>query len=215
MLLAKYNKKRGFTLVELLVAISIVAIIGLAIYATFSSGIRVWNKIASAEGEEDIGIFFEKFVKDLRNSFPYSRINFMGAGHRLRFAAPIWSQCEDEVKKEIGRVDYIFDPEEGYLTRSQANYSEICEDEEAVARTLVEDVEDVRFAYYYYDTEGKDYLWMERTTENIPLAVKVEVLAGRKLRPGAVKWTRIIAVPVTQRMLEPIEHPTDKEWNEF
>jgi len=62
----------------MILAISLLAVVGLAIYGIFDTGIKVMRKIIRPVPGEDLNIFFEKFSHDLQNAFHYGSIPFRG-----------------------------------------------------------------------------------------------------------------------------------------
>ena len=53
----KKKHNNAFTLVELLIVTAMLAVISLAIYSTFSSGLKIWQRVSKPIPEEDLGIF--------------------------------------------------------------------------------------------------------------------------------------------------------------
>ena len=74
----KKIKPAGFTLIETLLVVAISSVIALTIYSTFNSGLKIWQRLTKKEQASDLNIFFEKISYDLRNSFKFSDIKFVG-----------------------------------------------------------------------------------------------------------------------------------------
>ena len=73
-----FNKK-GFTLVELLVALSLMAVVGGVIVATFSGGAGVWERVqCQGTQEQNLLISFEEIKKSFHNMKPFKPIPFVG-----------------------------------------------------------------------------------------------------------------------------------------
>jgi Tfp pilus assembly protein PilE len=85
----KFNKKLsrvlGFTLIELVLAVSLVMLVGLGVYRALAKGIRLieWQKTTITVGQ--IAIFFEKFAGELRNSNNYLNAGFSGSKEKVSF----------------------------------------------------------------------------------------------------------------------------------
>ena len=84
-------KKGAFTLVELLIVCAVIGAIALAIYATFNSGIKIWQSISVQAPAEDVNIFFGKFSSDLRGSFEFAGIAFFGKEDSFEFPTLVYS----------------------------------------------------------------------------------------------------------------------------
>lgn len=179
---------KGFTFVELLLVTAMLAVIGLAIYSTFSSGINFWLRISQEKNDEDVIVFFEKISYDLRSSFRYTGIDFKGSSDKISF--PIIAEFETKSGKRegVGKVDYIFDRIGESIKVKQSNYSEVYLGRPHYERELVGNIRSLNFKYYYYDAEEEKYFWTSSwqmgdgvafgivTEKKIPLAVRVEVV---------------------------------------
>lgn len=189
---------RGFTLVEILLAISLVAIVALALYGTFNSGLQVMSLTSRTTEEEDLNIFFEKLSRDLQNAFHYANIPFQGQGDRLSFATTIQTDARLGGDRGIGRVTYAYDPSERAILRTQEDINQIFEEETDAAQNVLSPLSSFRLEYYRYDVLKNSYEWKEEWEEaeekTLPLAVKV----GFRLQEekGEKDVTRIISIPV-------------------
>lgn len=149
---------KAFTLMELLVAVSIFSVIILCLYAVFSGGIRVWRR--QEEGfryAHTTRLALDKMAKELRNVINYSipeeeeglgneNLQFTGDGNRLSFMALIGA--------DIAKVSYFFENNESgdnVLKRisvlQKEGFSEEAQKEEILVRYLSE-------ALFEYVSEG-------------------------------------------------------------
>ena len=170
----------GFTLVETLLVVSMIAMIGLTLYATLSSGVKLWQRGQQFVAEEDISIFFDKIGGELRNSFEYSLIQFKGREKEISFPtlvrAPLYSTKKDKgfYADQIGRVEYYFDSSKKQLFRRQADYGQALAGDFDRERPLLNNIESVQFNYFYLDfVAGRP----ERTTvmDAIQIMVRIDV----------------------------------------
>lgn len=198
----------GFTFVEILLVMTLLSVIGLSMYATFTNGINFWLRINEKQAAEDIVVFFEKISHDLRNSFRYTGIDFRGRDDKVSF--PIIGEFQGKRGKVegIGRVEYFFDAGSDSVKTRQSNYSQVYKDKTGPERELVTDIESLSFRYYYYDPALKQYLWESSWQEKedderfgivqekkLPLSVKiiVEFKDGREIR----KFQRTVFIPAS------------------
>ena len=162
--------KIGFTLVELLLVLAMLSIVSLAVYATFNSGIKIWQRINTEIPEEDLDIFFYKFSSDLRNSFKFTGIDFLGEQDKVAFSTLVDSQRLK--KRTIGQVIYSYDFLAEILNREERDFSQIYSDESNIAAQSLRNIKSLKFQYYSYDKEKKEYLWNDEwQKKELPLAI--------------------------------------------
>jgi prepilin-type N-terminal cleavage/methylation domain-containing protein len=136
------NEQGGFTLVEVLIAIAITAIIIVPIYQSFNIALRTWecrNERSDLEGE--IRLLAQLFQRDVESAFlcQFSLDkNFAGDGESIEF-----------ISKRSGegllKIRYTFSKTDGSLYYS---VSPIIENEEKVT-ILCQDLSRTQIEYYY------------------------------------------------------------------
>ncbi len=191
----KANSKNSFTLIELLLVVVLLSVVSLAMYAVFNNGIKIWQRINKRLPQEDVSIFFDKFSRDLKNSFKFSAIRFSGSVTSLEFATVINSPRLQ--KTTVGRVTYSYDPQAEVLNRQQDDYSQVSggSGEGSLIQSL-NNIKSVKFQYCIFDENTKEYLWREEwTKDDIPLAVKIEleIADGSQIR----KFIQTVGIPAT------------------
>lgn len=191
---AMNNSKRAFTLIELLIVMTILAVISLAIYAMLNNGLKIWEKVNNKHSiEEDIDISFEKFAHDLRNCMQFSGIKFIGTPEHLEFASIVNSpalRCNT-----IGQILYVYDEETKQLERIQRDYSQIYSKEEGLSRPLLGDLTSVEFSYYVQEENSKKRVWVQESpVGKIPLAVRIELQLTNGTETST--FTKTVSIPV-------------------
>ena len=201
----KKNRVKGFTLIELLIVTGILSLISLAIYASLSNGIKIWQKVNQSVVEEDLGIFLDNFTYDLRNTLKYGGIDFLGQEERIEFPTLINSQ---RLKmKTPGQITYAYPQgialpvplKEGaynnVLSREEKDISQVFEGRQGRLRQVLKNIKSLRFRYSYYDREKKENIWQDECLGDlIPLAVRIEL----ELKDGASssKFVRTVSIPI-------------------
>jgi len=189
------NRRRGFTLIEMLIVTAIISVVALAIYATLNNGITIWQKVNRQLPEEDLNIFFDKFSLDLRNSFKFTGINFSGTIDTLEF--PTLVESRRLQKRTVGKVIYAYEPATRTLNRYQLDFAGVYSDESnASSQQSLRNVRALKFQYYLYDEQNKVYLWQDEwSKEDLPLAVKVELEFddGKEIK----KFTKTVGIPIS------------------
>ena len=189
-----YTKKKnrlGFTLVELFLVSVILSIISLAIYSTLNNGIKIWQKINIETPGEGLNIFLERFCSDLRNSFNFSNIDLLGQEDMLEFPTLVNSPRLN--KRTVGQVVYSYNSMSGTLNREQRDFSQIYREETGRVVQLLKNIKSLKFRYYFYDTEMKEYFWLDEwQKENLPLAVRVQLELNDT---GTIRFTKTVSIP--------------------
>ena len=192
------SNRRGFTLIEILLTVSLFSICSLAIYNVFSSGVRIWARAEHFAVEEDVSIFLDKLSEDLRNSFYYTGIKFIGTQSRLTIPTFVTTLADErsflaqeELVTQIGSVRYYFDYEAHSILRAQANYAQALDVHFPEGKVLVRSVNSLRFIYYM--PGGKGVQPYSKINEVIPSGVYVEI----KYNDGHSEqmMDRFIAIP--------------------
>ena len=173
---------KGFTLLELLITTSLIALMGLAIYSVFARGVMVWgrggviNKV-----EQEVRFTLQSLAKELRNSFKFSGIEFSGTKSGISFPAYVnTAGIAQDPKWEVGKVSYFYDSSKKSFFRRQASYIELFQPDSLQAKEIVSQINDLGINYYFFDAIGKTYNWKDSWTdkENFPLGVKIKLSVG-------------------------------------
>jgi prepilin-type N-terminal cleavage/methylation domain-containing protein len=174
------KEKKGLTLIELLLTVSLISLISFTLYRALINGFGVWNRSQQMVVEEDISIFFDRLAKDLRNTFVFSKIPFEGTEYSIAFptmintsADPYSGLAKDELVEQIGRVRYYFDFIEDGLFKEEANYSQSQNYMYGKPRLLVSSIDRVQFRYYY--RTDHDEISSDSAFESMPAGIEVEV----------------------------------------
>jgi len=195
------KRDAGFTLVELLVVVSIVALIGMSLYAMFGSSLDMMRRVSRSEVSEDVSIFLEKLDREISSQVIFKGIPFEGKETFLSFPSRINSGQKTPLNRGIGRVSYFFDESHRAFARRQENLSQCYKKVEVEAAPMVEGVANMRFQYFVYRKNEKIFEWVGvwNSLENqgaIPYAVKVEFECVRgEERYG---FEKTIAIPIAE-----------------
>lgn len=177
-------KKNSYTLIEMLLVVSILSMMGLALFHALSSGLNIWERSRRFVIEEDIAIFFDKIGQDLRNSFFYSKMPFAGKSTLLRFPTRLkFPRAQDEELQEgLGEVEYYFDSTRKSLLRRQLSYGQALyrdgtgqalRGDAGKERIMLRSVESVHFVYYFL--EGNEVVSKKEIEDAMPRAVAIAV----------------------------------------
>ncbi len=170
--------KKSFTLIELLITVTIFSVVSIVIYSTFDSGMRIWHRIEKFNLADIRNIMkMEKLNRELRQAFVFKEkdIAFLGKKDQVKFSVVIDS--------EVNEVAYFFDPASKAVLRSAEKLADILavkEKKEGLSLKLIpyiEEVSEFSLSYFYYDIIKAAYLWKDEWKENtLPLAVKLNMI---------------------------------------
>ena len=176
---------RGFTLLELLVTTSLMALVGGATVASLGGGIRVWERTVKFGGrQQSVLLAFDRLRRDLQNVRRFRLVPFKGEYDAFQVAAVDQAIPGDESQAELGARGYFLDERRHLLCRSFVPYP--------LMRTtrlrdhcqpVLEHVTRVRFTYFGQREAGEAAEWAGRwESDRLPLAVKMEltVQSGEK-----------------------------------
>ena len=186
------NKDRcaAFTLVELLITASIMALVAAAILSVFAAGLKVYERVRSySDIRTDILFSLEKMERGLRSVPNAPQVYFKAQPARITFPAVIHAHPGDKNGISLGSVSYYIDDSSHYLVSDEKDYSAATSEEsgEGFVTKLVY-IGSLKFTYYFYDPKTKLFYWSDTWKEekdenktskkppvHTPLAVKIEV----------------------------------------
>jgi len=164
--------KNSFTLIEMMVVVTIMAIIGVAIGTSFVSGVNLWMRAKNIDlARSDVILSLERIARQLRQCIDTQEINFSGKENEIYFPTII--------DKQIAKVSYQYDPVNKILSSQQVVLNDIAagKEEENTQERQIVSVDDFMFEYFYFDEEEEKYLWKQdwEKTEGIFKAVRMRV----------------------------------------
>jgi prepilin-type N-terminal cleavage/methylation domain-containing protein len=186
---------KGFTFIEMIIAVTIFSIIAVSIYSTFNAGIRVWLKTnPMIEANQSTRLFFAIIARDLKNAVKYPDIkdvpNFEGESDRMVFMTFVDIPDEEAHHTELAKVIYEFKTvsegrsQLGVVKRGVATGKEGLDEKQAKTMEILNGVDVKEFGFRYAYIEGsadnKDYSyqwkdkWEEDDAGNIPRGVKAK-----------------------------------------
>lgn len=185
-----WKNRRGFTLVEVVVALTLFSFVALGLGASFFSAMKIYSRAQDA-AENNILLAVESLASQLRQSLNNPDIGFSGSSNEVTFAS---------LKKDsIVKLVYSFEAEEKKFSRKETALSDVLLAEQQPAQQETEAVPQVLFqadeaslSYLYYDLETQAYGWKDAwdKTAGVFSALKLSVKAKNQ------QFTKIIYVPL-------------------
>ena len=171
---------KGFSLLELIIAISLFAIVAVTVFSIFNSGIASYKKIdESLFILQNSRIILDRISQDLKNSFLFSQdlSGFIGGPNEVSFFCLIEEYKENQLKKRYAHIYYSFN--EDKIMRLCLKDKDALKDKKelkSLEEPLAEDIKDLTFNYSYF-SDQKDVSWQDSwlEKEKAPLGVKINL----------------------------------------
>lgn len=188
--------RSGFTLMELLIAIMIFSIVGVAIYSSFNVGIRAWRKAeASYEVRQEARYALDTIARGLRSAVNFKTMPFEGTANSVSFARALEiSNINGENLQGVFKVTYSLDAQSIYYTLQ--SYEESSKGEEGTKTILASGFSELEFKYAYLD--GSEVIWKDYWSEeeaSIPLGVKITITYSSESEGQAVEFSEAVFIP--------------------
>jgi len=174
------NKRRAFTLTEVLLVSCMFAVISLAVFNAFSNGFKLWARGQHVMVEGDMAIFLDRIAEDLRQTVIITGIPFKGDSTQLSFPAIIigptdanGSRSAEGTGDQIGAIQYTFDPDQKKIFRRQATYGQALKEQWSDPVEEANLVEDISMRYYFTANPGLDV--KSQTDQGIPMGIMVDL----------------------------------------
>ncbi len=189
------SSERGFTLLESLLSLVIIAVISIALHNTLSQGIRVWKRAYAERPDVEISILLERITQDLRNAFYFSAEPPLGDAQKFAFfTVPPVPEVALQRSREALHVRYEYHASEKAVYRmveglEPALYHAV---EEPRKRRLLNRLDHFEFLYYNPDFDKQTDEWVKNWEKKcLPAAVKVNL----RYEGFENLYSRIIPVP--------------------
>ena len=183
------SPKKAFTIIELLLAASIMSMISLAVLSTFGAGLQTFERVQSFGGfQADVLVFLEGLERDVRNTFAFSPIKFQGDSQGMSFAA-VGTKLDEEGNEftVLEERSYDFDSSQKVLISKEEDFAPTVSSAtssfvgESVRTQRITPIKTVEFQYYSYSKvikDGEEKIesgWQGPWTdeENIPRGIKI------------------------------------------
>ena len=193
-----------------MLAVSIFAVVAVAINSTFSAGLFTWRRTQETQDlYQDIRLTLNKMTGDLENAVLYSDSeeegpevpNFVGLENELSFYSLAESFRTIPVYPELRRITYSLDESTHILQRLEQTFPEcVQETMEQEPEQIAVKISNLNFSYCYKVEEGAKppYEWKDAwdSEQGIPQGVKIEL---RLKKTEDVAFTKYVFIPVGKK----------------
>ena len=189
---------RGFTLLELLIAVTIFSIVAVAIYASFNVGIHAWRKAENSyKIRQEARHILDSIGRDLKNAVNFTPMPFEGSSNYVSFSRALKIlKPEDEYLEGIFKTTYTFDAGSKTLYYILQTYQESASGESPTKSLLTSGILDFRLKYAYRN--GEEVTWKDnwaKEDKGIPFGVKLSLSYPPQAEGEVVLYSETILIP--------------------
>ena len=184
----KINASRGFSLIELLIAISLYGTVLLVLGGTLRGGLDVWARDEKrSPATHEVDLFLAKLGEEFENSVPFSPVPFEGRSEAVLMTSVLNKISGESFGRQFSRIQYRYDGEVLYREEvdlptflgKQRDY-----EKEKFEKIWMKGVQNFSLEYAYRGQKG-DVEWKKEWQQNknkmeLPFAVKVELALKRE-----------------------------------
>ena len=181
------------TLVELLVATSLMALVGSATVATLGGGMRVWERtLAFGTHQQEVLLAFERIRRDVESHRRFAPIPFEGVYNRCSVAAVERDPADPSGPLEVGQLGYFHDERHHRLCRSFVPYRLMQRSRlKDRCQSVLNGVTRVRIQYFGIEESGQPAWSGDWTPTRPPWGMKVELTMERD-RQRTATYSQVI-----------------------
>jgi prepilin-type N-terminal cleavage/methylation domain-containing protein len=194
-------KGSGFTLVEMLIATSLMALVAGTIVAALAGGFRVWRRASEFGSHEQASLVaFDGVRRDLHNIRRFALVPFEGVYDQFTFPAAGQEVSDPAAPQEIGRLGYFLDERHDLLCRSFVPYRLVKRVRPRDrCQTLLEGVQRVRFEYFGAQEHTETASWSQRWESTTPpLAIRAALVIQENGQPPTTH-SFVVYLPTTSQ----------------
>lgn len=175
-------KRTGFTLLEVIISVTIFSIIITAVYGAFYMGIKTWRRGREERSLQEVRLGLLKIQKELKNTFFFSdpRASFTGTEHKMVFPLNISDGDREVVSIVTYRIDTDAQTELKEFIREERPFSEETGEAGEKVKRILPLMKSVRFEYAYKtDDPSKGFewrgLWKGGEQKKLPASVRISL----------------------------------------
>ena len=207
----KFLKSPGFTMIEVLLAVTLFTLVISASYGIFSMGMQIWRRSQGRLAFERKAVFaLEKMARDFRTAVRTEDKKNKGRGSVSDITVPalVKVKIKEDEMIQYGFVHYGFNSGTREICRSEISASDISSGSEPPCRVIAPHVQSLKFRYLIYDKVGDSYSWYDEWGEEneIPLAVEITLELESRLKneksPARSAYQRVVLIPVGEKIKE-------------
>jgi len=189
----------AFTLLELLVAIAIMALIILVVLSTLRGGMRLYERLKIGSNQQlEVMLAMEAMEKGIRNACPCALIGFNG--NECNFSFPSLLTIPGQTNtQEVALCQVVYDYNSTLHSLTEKTICvhpafNVAGANRGNVLVKLARLDELKFSYGYWNATAQSCEWKNSwlAKEGIPLGVKVTI----SMRNGSSSLARIVWIPV-------------------
>lgn len=187
--------RRGFTLLELIVAAALVGAAAIVVAGAFAAGLRIFERARQVRGSGEVVLAMEIMQKDLRNAAPFRIGEFRGGRTWVDIPLVVRRPGPMEEAGNLARVRYEVGRNGRALERVTTVYVSPNNPGEE-RETVILELERVRFEFGSRGTDDAGPVsWAEEWTNPTNLPAAVRVVVDSKQNGERIETSRMVILP--------------------
>ena len=190
----RQRKERGFTLIELVVSLTIFSVISVAVYSSFASGISVWRKAREYSSVyQTARLLLDDMALELKNAVKVSGTEFKGGSRMISFITLRQGTHGTSASRDSQIAKVAFEVRRDPSGRGYALFRRHTSSlkKSGEADFMVGSLSSLDFQYTYKNSTGVLEPWSKvwKVNDEIPLGVKII------LNIGGTRFTKMVFIP--------------------
>ena len=187
--------RRGFTLLELIVAAALVGAAAMVVAGAFAAGLRIFERTRQFGGYGEAVLAMEIMQKDLHNAVPFRMGEFRGGRTWIEIPLVVRRPGPTEDVGGLGRVRYEVGRNGHTLDRVTTVYVSPDHSEEE-RETVISVLDGMRFAFGSKGTDDAvPVSWVDEWTNPTNLPVAVRMVMDSKQNGERIETSRMVVLP--------------------
>jgi general secretion pathway protein J len=201
-------RQSGFTLLELLISITLLGLILVLLFGGLRLGVRSWDAAQlQVDGINAVRSVESLLRRQITSAHPYrwksvpgQRLAFLGERNKISFVAPIPARIGGG---GLSAISFEFEQADQRMrllwrvlpvTRQMQDFSELAQAPAVVLAAFdLDGVQDIRLGYFGSDAAGAPPRWLDRweNSMSLPLLIRLQF----KMAQGA-DWSGFVVAPL-------------------
>lgn len=182
----RLRHRKGLTLVELLIALAITAVVLTGFLSTLRGGIAAYRRIDSSANEiHELRLFMTLLESELRNSFFYAEAPFLGGAQEFSFPTVANDYEKDVVQKKPVWVRYEMRAKTLY--RKESLLRNLFTEKKDSSKKIISPLKTFVVQYAYRQADHPEIFWFSEWPSQLGLPKGVQItltFEGDKARGG-------------------------------
>ncbi len=186
--------RRGFTLLELIIAAALAGAAAIVVAGAFAAGVRIFERTRQFGGYGESVLAMELMQKDLHNAAPFRFGEFRGGRTWIEIPLVVRRPGPAEDVGCLGRVRYEAGRNGHSLDRVTTVYLSPDHPEE-VREKVISVLDGVRFAFGSMGSADASVSWADEWTSPTNLPAAVRMVVGSKQNGERIETSRMVVLP--------------------